>query len=237
MSRLLYKRGDRRDLANWRPISLLNADYKIITKALANRLKLVLPNIIHENQSCCILRRSISDGCTAIRDAIYLCETTNTPAAVVSLDQMKAFDRKIWDYMTAVLTKFGFGPIFLSWAKALYYNVGSHLIVNNRLTSRIPLGRGVRQGCPFSPMLYVLCAEPLAAAIRNKSDIAGIIIPDSLQCLKVSSYADDTTCFLTSDSSFVALDVTLDLYQSASGSLLNRSKTRGLWLRPPVPPV
>ena len=63
-------------------------------------------SFIHENQS------RISDGFTAIRDAIYLCETTNTPAAVISLDQMKAFDRISWDYMTAVPTKFGFGPDF-----------------------------------------------------------------------------------------------------------------------------
>ena len=87
--RLLYKKGKRSDLNNWRPISLLNVNYKIISKALTNRLKHVLPQIIHKNQSCCILDRTISENCSIVRDAIHLCETTNTRAAVISVDQRK----------------------------------------------------------------------------------------------------------------------------------------------------
>ena len=82
--RLLYKGGDRESLFNWRPMSLLNTDYKIISRALANRLKHVLPRLIHPNQTCCILKRTISDNCAIVRDIIQHCEATETAAAVIS---------------------------------------------------------------------------------------------------------------------------------------------------------
>lgn len=71
---LLYKQGNRANLSNWRPISLLNTDYKLTAKRLCNRLKHVLSSVIHGSQSCSILGRSISDILTLVRDAIHLCE-------------------------------------------------------------------------------------------------------------------------------------------------------------------
>ena len=72
--RLLYKGGDCKSLSSWRPISLLNTDYRIISRALANRLKHVLPQLIYLNQTCCILKRTISDNCAIVRDIIQHCE-------------------------------------------------------------------------------------------------------------------------------------------------------------------
>ena len=74
--RMIYKKGNRNDLENWRPISLLNADYKIITKALTNRLKKVIGSIIHPDQSCSIRHRSKQDICATIRDVLHWCSGT-----------------------------------------------------------------------------------------------------------------------------------------------------------------
>lgn len=216
--RLLYKQGNRADLSNWWPISLLNTDYKIMAKALGNRLKQVLPDIIHDTQSCSILDRSISDNLLVVRDTIHLCEKTNIPAAVISLDQTKAFEWVNRENVFAVLERFGFGPNFLRWIKALYNNIGSQVIVNDWLTGKIALKREVRQGCPSSPLLYVISAEPLAALIRSSPQIQGISIPGSQQCLKTSSYADDMTCFITNEDGFAALNNVLKCYQVASGA-------------------
>ena len=109
----------------------------------------------------------------------------------------------------------------------------SHVIVNNWLTSKITLGRGVRQQCPLSPMLYDLCAEPLEAAIRNNPRMEGINIPavnSSRRSVKVIAYADDTTFFITNEEGFNALDEVLTMYQEASSARPNRSKSHGLWL-------
>ena len=211
---------------------LLNLDYKLISKVLANRLRKVLGFVIHPDQTCSIPGCPIHDNCATVRDVIQYCVNTNTDGALISLDQTKMFDRVDWNYLFRVLATFRFGPSFSTWIKILYNDIGSHVIINGFLTSRIELRRGVRQGCPLSPMLYVLCAEPLAAAIRSSPIIRGIPSsgdPDR-DTIKVAGYANDLTCFTTSDSSFDALDNVLHTYQAASGALLNQSKSVGLWL-------
>jgi hypothetical protein len=135
VSRLLYKKGDWSNLSNWRPISLLNTDYKILAKSLANRLKCVLGSVIHPDQTCTILRRSIHDNCATIRDVVYHCASTDETAAVISLDQEKAFDCVNWVYLSKVLSTFGFGESFQCWISTLYMQVGSYVIVNGWLTS------------------------------------------------------------------------------------------------------
>ena len=129
--------GDCESLLNWTPISLLNTDYTIISRALANRLKHVLSRLIHPNQTCCILKRTISDNCAIVRDIIQHCEATETAAAVFSLDQTKAFDSVDWQYLLTVLEKSGFRASFIAWIRLLYHNIVSHVIVNNFLTAKI----------------------------------------------------------------------------------------------------
>ena len=87
------KKGDRTNLSNWRPITLLTTDYKILTKALAHRLTQVLPTIINSDQTACIPGRTINDNISLIRDVIDYANETHTPLALISIDQMKAFDR------------------------------------------------------------------------------------------------------------------------------------------------
>ena len=146
------------------------------------------------------------------------------------LDQAKTFDRVDWQYLFTVLEKFGFGPSFIAWIRLLYHNIVSHVIVNNFLTARIPLTRGVRQGFPLSPLLYLLSAEPLAEAIRANVRIEGIHVPDTTHSVKVSAYADDTTCFVSNNDGFAALNEELQLYEVAAEVRLNRMKSKGLWL-------
>jgi hypothetical protein len=106
----------------------------------------------------------------------FICvKKCNWLAAVLSLDQTKAFDRINRDHLFTVLDKFGFGPTFLKWIRDLYNNTGSHVIANKWLIRRIPLQRGVRQGCPLSSLLYVVNVEPLAEMIRCSPGIQGIV--------------------------------------------------------------
>lgn len=91
---LLYKKkGDKRLLKNWRPISLLNVDYKIIARIMSNRLKHVLPNIISDSQTCCIVGKDIADTLVSIRDIIEMTEIDEMEGYIVKIDQEKAFDR------------------------------------------------------------------------------------------------------------------------------------------------
>ena len=130
-------------LKNWRPITLLTTDYKILTRALANRLKSVLHLIIHPNQTACIPNRTINDNASLICDAIHNANESNTPLALISIDQLKAFDRVSHSFLFQTLDCFGFDPVFTQWIKNLYNSVTSSVIVNGCLTAFINLDRGL----------------------------------------------------------------------------------------------
>ena len=108
--RLLYNKDDRLDQLNWRPISLLTADYKILAKALVSRLSKFLPSIVHEEQSCGVPVLSIRDSNQVLQDVVDYCEAHDLPAGLVSLDQEMAFDRVNWSFLDWVLTALNVVP-------------------------------------------------------------------------------------------------------------------------------
>ena len=226
--RLLYKKGDRCDLRNWRPITLLTTDYKILAKALPTRLSRDMPTVIHGDQTCSVPGRSIRDSCRLLQDVVDYCEAIDQEAAFVSLDQEKAFGRVDWSYLDRVLTAMNFGPVFRSYVSTLYNGISSRVVVNVWLSRRIRPTRGVRQGCPLSPILYVLIAETLGSLIRS-STVFGLPLPASVDRLKVIQYADDTTVVASSDTDFAVLEDCLSTYQEGSGAKLNIAKSRGLF--------
>jgi len=204
---LLFKKGDRTLLKNWRPITLLTTDYKILTKALANRLQQVLPLIVHTDQTASIKGRTIND---------------NIPLALISVDQLKAFDRVLHDFLFKTLQRFGFGPDFVRWIQVIYNSVSSSVKTNGWLTSFIGLEGGLRQGCPLSVPLYVLTAETMACNIRQNPRIHGLRPPDSDAEVKLSQFADDTTLLLTDEQSIIETSNTFDLYERASSAKVNK---------------
>ena len=186
-------------LKNWRPIFLLNTDYKICTKVLANRLKKVLSVILSEDQTCGVPGRSIYENLFLLRDTLDYIDHKQLSAALISLDQEKAFDRVNHGFLQRVLSRFNFGPSFRQWVNIVYTDIHSCVLNNGWLSAKIKLDRGVRQGCPLSPLLYCLVAETLGQAIRRDDSIRGIPIPGVNKQSKVSQYADDTTLILARD--------------------------------------
>ena len=163
---VLYKKNDRLETKNWRPISLLNVDYKIATRAISGRLLAVIGSVVGPDQTCGVPGRTISENLFLIRDLIEYAEREDVPLVLLSLDQEKAFDRVDWGFLLRTLEKFNFGPDFCRWVKLFYTDFESAVIINGWTSSFFPPSRGVRQGCPLSPLLYVLSIEVLAANIR-----------------------------------------------------------------------
>ena len=226
---LLYKQGEREDIANWRPITLLNNDYKIIAKTIAERLKSVLPDIIHEDQKGFVKGRRIEHGVRLIQDVIEYSEMNKKGGAIIFLDQRKAFDRVEHEWLTKVLETFRFGHNFRTWIQLLYNNAESSILTNGFISKSFKLTRSVRQGCPIAPYLYVLQAEPFAESIRKNEKIEGIMLPNAREA-KIGMFADDNQTFISSTPSFVELSSVLKLYEKASGALVNYQKTKGLLL-------
>ena len=228
--RLLYKKDDPLLLKNWGPISLLNTDYKICTKVLANRLKKVLSVILSEDQTCGVPGRSIYENLFLLRDTLDYIDHKQLSAALISSDQEKAFHHVNYSFLQHVLTRFNFGPSFRQWVNIVYTEIHSCVLNNGWLSPKIKLYRGVRQGCPLSPLLYCLVAETLGQAIRRDNSIRGIPIPGANKQSKVSQYADDTTLILADNYSITQSFNLINIFEWGSGSRLNAQKTEGLWL-------
>ena len=121
----LPKKGDLTKITNWCPVSLLNTDYKILTRALAERLGKVLPLIVSEDQTCNVRGRTIHHNTALIRDIIDYANDNDIPASLISVDQMKAFDRVDWKFMFKTLQQFNLGPIFINWIRLIYKDINS----------------------------------------------------------------------------------------------------------------
>lgn len=174
----LIRKKDKRNLANnWRPISLLNTDYNLASKVITERFKVVRSSIVHGDQTCSVPGRSIFSNLQLVRAVLDTIDKTNETGILVTLDQEKAFDRVDHEFLMRVLSKFGFGPSFCGWVSLFYTNVFSHIICNGQLSSPVFLQRGVRQGCPLSPLLYVLVSEVLSTQIRKCKEIEGFRLP------------------------------------------------------------
>jgi len=217
-------------LSNWRPVSLLNVDYKIVSKSLSNRLRKVLGDVVLYDQTCSIPGRSAQDSMHLLRNAYEYCEDTGSSGIFVSYDQAKAFDRVSQDYLTRVLTAFGFGDNFKRWIRLLYTDIYSRVLVNGYLSDFIRILRSLRQGCGLSALLYVLCIEPLANCIRLSPDICGITLPGRTEQLRISLYADDTTTFATDVVSVNRNIEIFDRFGEASGAVLNKAKCAALFV-------
>ena len=219
----------REYLKNWRPISLLNVIYKIGSACIANRIRTVLPKLIHEDQTGFVPGRYIGDNIRTLYDIMAYLENTNLSGLLVSIDFEKAFDSVDWSFMINVLRAFGFGNDICHWIATFYKNIKASVIVNGKVSRNFEIQRGCRQGDPVSPCLFVLCAEILANRIRADESIKGIRILDTE--FKINQFADDTSFTLNGEKeSYERLFATLKQFEDMSGLKLNYEKTVNAWL-------
>ena len=228
---LLYKKNDKSKLANWRPISLLNTDYKILAHVLANRLKKVINKLIHTDQTGYLKGRSIGQNIRLIQDVIDYFENDNTQGAIIFLDFRKAFDTVNHNFLMRVLEKLNFGQSFIQWVKTIY-NKAESCVSNNGWTSKpLQIQKGIRQGCPLSALLFLLVAEVLATNIRkDTTDALQINLKNENKYIHVSQLADDTTLFLKNENAVTDCLRKVEKFGNVSGLKLNKDKTEGLWL-------
>ena len=214
---------------NWRPITLLNSDYKIAAKAIANRLQNVLPKLIDSDQTGFLKGRFIGENIRLIDGLINHTAARNIPGLLMFLDFEKAFDTVEWSFIWKALSSFNFGTSLINWIKLCYRNIESCVLNNGWASNYFTPERGVRQGCPLSPYIFILCAEVLANKIRANKDIKGITVCGNE--IKISQYADDTTMILDgSKKSFTSALLDLELFGEISGLRLNSKKTEILWI-------
>ena len=157
-----------------------------------------------------------------------LTDKENMPGLLIFIDFEKAFDSLEWNFLYNCLDVFNFGPNFKRWIKTFYANIKSCVVNNGLCSDYFELTRGVRQGDPLSPYLFLLAVETLAIAIRANEEIKGIVI--NQEETKLLQYADDTTAVLADLESAQKLFQLLDKFKELSGLKVNSSKTEGMWI-------
>ena len=227
------KNLERDNLSNWRPITLLNVDYKIATRALAKRLQVIMTSIINSDQTGYVKGRYIGENVRLIEDVLRYTQKDEIPGVLLFLDFSKAFDSIDRNFLINLLKQFNFGHDFIKWIKTIYCNTSSCLVQNGIVSDFFTLEKGVRQGCPLSALLFVISIEILACKIRQCKEISGIKLPlqDYVKNeVKISMYADDITVFLTDVNDIKCVLDILRKFSKVSGLKLNSTKTKAMWI-------
>lgn len=223
---LIFKKNDKQDLKNWRPISLLNVDFKIFSKILTLWMKNVLEEVIDPDQTCAVPGRRITDSLVMIRDTICYARDRNMRICLLNLDLEKAYDRISHQFMFHILLKMGFPERFLAWVGLLYKGIESRILINGVLSKTVGINCGVRQGCPLSPLLFICCMEPLAQVLRKEKSITGFRIPGSGGMeVKCALYMDDVNVVCVDEPSVSKVLSITEQFCKASGSSLNKDKS------------
>ena len=218
------KDRDLNYVKHWCPIILLNTDYKILAKIMANRLKKVIPDIIHEDQTGFIKSRIISSNLRKILDIMEFTSKFNIDSVLVVIDFEKAFDYVEYKALLSILRWFGTGDTFCSWVSLLFTDINLATL-NNGLTSRyFSPSRALFQGNPIASFLFVIVIELLATQLRQNKNIKGIKVlnEEILMCL----FADDLALLLEfTNKCWENVVKELESFQKNTGILINYEKT------------
>jgi exonuclease III len=234
---LVPKEGQAHHPKKFRPISLCNVIYKLLTKVIARRLKTILPTIISPEQSGYVEGRQILDSVILAHEVIHSLQKTKTPGMLLKLDLSKAFDKISWDYMRAMLLAFGFDSSWVTWIMNLTSTAFFSILVNGVPSKPFSPSRGIRQGDPLSPFLFIILAEGLSrsihAAIRSKQ-LSGLPLHGISPPISHSQFVDDTLLMGTPtvQEANSLLDI-LQTFSDASGLDCNKEKSQVFFFNTP----
>ena len=224
-------KGLKRELiGNWRPISLTNVDYKLIAKALAQRLNTCLFKCVQSDQFAFVKGRQVADLLRELDDVIEYGKTHFPKSILLSIDYAKAFDTLSLNAVKKAMKFYGFGEVFCKWIDILLAERKSSVRNGGYISDYFEMERGVRQGCPISPLLFILTLELLARDIRKNNTIKGIKIPGQTASIKIKMYADDATLFLHDVIDFREVLSRIKLFYQFSGLCLNKSKSVAMYI-------
>ena len=175
----LYKKKDRTDPRNYRPITLLNCDYKILARILAVRMNEAVRQFASPQQNGFTPDSFLPENIMLLKLLQSYLEEEQEDAYFIFLDMEKAFDRCSWEFLMEALPALGFGDSFIRYIRLMYSTDNPptrQLYVNGYLSQPFNIGGGVAQGCPLSPLLFLLITEPLTRMFQNNEYLQGVTV-------------------------------------------------------------
>lgn len=219
-----HKRGDRREVANYRPIQLLNTDYRVLAKVLAGRFGEALKESIGPEQTAFLPGRQIGDNIRLAQLLPALLSARQQQGAMVFLDIAKAYDTVDRGFLLAAMEAHGADEGMMAWVRLLLSDTWAVAVANGAVSQRRRWEAGVRQGCPLSPALYLFVAEALACWLREQPRLG---VDCEGRRLVTLQHADDTKLLLgdTHAGTVQQLWAALDTFSRASGQRINADKS------------
>lgn len=191
---LIPKRDNPQKVSDFRPISLIGVVHKLISKLLAARLKRVIGSLISTSQSAFIAERQTLDGVLAISEVVDLAKKSGDDCIIFKVDFEKAYDSVNWGLLKYVMRRMGFDEKWMRWMGACIFKGHVSVLVNGSPMEEVLLQKGLRQGDPLAPFLFLLVAEGLSRMMSRVVEL-GLFSGFSFQQTKTISllqYADDT---------------------------------------------
>ncbi|GJT07251.1 RNA-directed DNA polymerase, eukaryota [Tanacetum coccineum] len=167
---LIPKVLDAKFVNDYRPISLIGCIYKVVTKILASRLAMVIAGLVSNTQSAFVAGRQILDGPFILNEVLDWCKRKKKKALFFKVDFAKAYDSVRWDFLLDVLEAFGFGSTWCTWIRGISDFAKASLLVNGSPSDEFHIHRGLKQGDPLSPFLFILVMEALHLSVCKAVD-------------------------------------------------------------------
>ncbi|GJV80216.1 putative RNA-directed DNA polymerase, eukaryota, reverse transcriptase zinc-binding domain protein [Tanacetum coccineum] len=226
---LIPKVVDAKFVKDFRPISLIGCVYKVVTKILANRLALVISDLVSDTQSAFVSGRQILDGPFILDEILNWCKRKKSKALLFKVDFAKAYDSVRWDYLIDVLEAFGFGTTWCNWIRGTLCNAKASILVNGSPSKEFSFHCGLKQGDPLAPYLFILVMESLHLSFLRVVDeglFKGVQLSESVSISHLF-YADDAMFIGDwSEGNLATILKTLKCFHLASGLQINILKSQ-----------
>lgn len=237
---LLPKKADQMLLANKRPITLLNTCYKIGAKAFQSRLSPILQRIISYQQSAFLPGRNIHHSLLLIGEMLQQAHESGEEHILLKLDISKAFDRLEWEFILAVVDRTGLTGLLTKFLRSGFRTASSHIILNGRPTGAFRLARSVRQGCPLSPLVFILAFDSIThvfAYAMERRAIVGVQFPKLRRSNLLSMFADDFVLITRANMGYIMeIKRILGVFGAASGLICVWEQTKAAFIPSGPPP-
>ncbi|GMI67424.1 hypothetical protein HRI_000411700 [Hibiscus trionum] len=228
---LIPKTPSPSNISDYRPISLISSLYKIVSKVLSRRISNMMSKVISDTQCAFIRGRQIFDGILIANEIIHSLKsnTCSNGGVILKLDFSKAFDCVRWDFLDMILEKMGFGPKWRGWISECVSTAKVSILLNGTPTMEFKMKRGLRQGDPLSPFLFIIVTEALHKLLDTaevRGAIKGIKIAEPLNSITHLQFADDTILFFQPEKSYLKnVKKILRCFEVCSGLSINFKKS------------
>ena len=192
-----------------------------------------MKDVISPEQTAFLPLRFILDNIVLTQETLHWARASKQPTVFLKLDFSKAYDKVSWRFLFYAMKEMNISEKFIGWIKLLFGNASATVNLNGNQGDNFRIERGVRQGCPLAPYLFLIVGEVLTHVIKKavrEGRLRGVTLPGGKRQQSISQYADDSSFMVRGEKRYVDEMVrVLKVFSEASGMEINREKSNAYW--------